>query len=470
MATIGYFIDWGDRNEWVTPTRAEPNDPRWGREEERMEDNRRTSRTRRMMFVSPAGFECSSTRHPHLGPVLLATIASELGWETKIVDLDLFKQQAGRITSQVQEFQPDIIGVSALLTNFAQCCMIADLVKASISGVKVIVGGPATTFLPRRVLQAAPFDICVIGEGERTLASLLQLPELEAELVSAIPGLLVRDRQGHHIHTGASELIQNLDVVPFPNYRLVDNLAAYTSIGIMTSRGCPSNCTFCSVQRLYSGLYRQRSAGNVVDEIRSITRMLAVLNLTLPLTIVDDTFTADRSRVMEICSDLLRAGPSTQWDCAGRVLDLKSHEMLEAMKRAGCQGIFVGIESGSAVTLEKIRKNCTVEDIREVVNSVKSHGMKVSVGVMIGFPWETETHIRKTIRLLEELAVDGASVTFATPIPGTDLHQLAEDSGFDLQSIPLEAFDFSRPTISPLPESKLYRLREEIFEAVHQPH
>ncbi|MCD5416014.1 B12-binding domain-containing radical SAM protein [Candidatus Bipolaricaulota bacterium] len=365
-----------------------------------------------------------------------------------------------------QEFQPDIIGITVLPTNFTEACKIAELAKATDSNILVIVGGPATTFLPRRELEDSHFDMCVIGEGEQTLTSFLEMRQRKSDCLYTIPGLLIRDSRGMLTTTGNSTLVYDLDTVPFPDYTLITNLGSYTTVGLVTSRGCPSNCSFCSVQRLYSGNYRQRSAQNVVDEIKSITEILVTQGMSRQLTIVDDTFTADRSRVFQICESMQQMDHAIPWDCCSRVLDLKDEKMVSAMKLAGCAGVFVGIESGSPRTLKEIRKGHTVEHIREVITILNAHGIKVSIGVILGFPWETEENIRETITLLKSLPIDGASVTFATPLPGTDLFELADELGYNPGGIPLEAFNFSRPTISPLPDSTLYRFREEVYEAI----
>ena len=236
--------------------------------------------------------------------------------------------------------------------------------------------------------------------------------------------------------------------------------------GVATSRGCPSRCTFCAAGVLWRGKYRQRSAPNVVEEFVDLSALLHSLRRHLAVSIVDDTFLVDQRRVEEICCTLLKRGLDIKWECDGRAVDLQDIHLLHLMKRAGCGGVFIGIESGSPQTLRRVEKGCTRETIANAVSLVNRAGMKVTGGIIIGFPWETEEDIVETARFVKNLPLNGVSVTFATPFPGTKLRESVTAQGRELDSIPWDDYDLTKPMISPLPARILYHLRELIYDGV----
>jgi radical SAM superfamily enzyme YgiQ (UPF0313 family) len=234
---------------------------------------------------------------------------------------------------------------------------------------------------------------------------------------------------GQVVNTGPPAAIEDLDRIPFPARHLVP-FRRYRSLlthgttvtTLFTSRGCPYRCRFCDRPHL-GKRFRARSAQNVVDEIEECVRMGISEFL-----IYDDTFTVNRGRVKQICDLIVNRRLDISFDIRARV-DTVDDEMLAKLKRAGCQGIHYGIESGSPRVLERLDKRITLAQVSDAFVSTRKHGIQTLAYFMIGNPGETLRDIKATLRYTRRIGADYVHLTILTPFPGTQIYRDALQSG-----------------------------------------
>jgi radical SAM superfamily enzyme YgiQ (UPF0313 family) len=241
-----------------------------------------------------------------------------------------------------------------------------------------------------------------------------------------VKGLTFKNEDGSVSSTGAAEIIQDLDGLPFParhlfnpdEFRTADGeLKGYGSL--IGTRGCPFKCTFCSTSA-FGPRYRRRSPDNVIDEIKKVKNDYG----TDTFTFVDDQFFLKKSQILEMCDKLVRREANIKWNCGCRT-ELVNEENLIAMKSSGCFQINFGIESGDPSTLKKIQKGNTREDALKAVRATKKADIRVYANFMTGFPWESAEQINNTAGFIKELRpwVDRFSNSgVLIPVPGTDIY------------------------------------------------
>lgn len=235
--------------------------------------------------------------------------------------------------------------------------------------------------------------------------------------------------------------IEDLDSLPFParhllpmdKYKILGR--KLTVIHVISSRGCPFQCTFCSSSALCGKRFRARSVENILDEIEEAAEKYK----TRHIEFIDDTFTLNRRRIVEFCEEVKKRGLDISWCCSSRV-DTIDEDLMKKMKEAGCFIIFFGVESASQRTLDLIGKGITVDRAVKAINWAKKAGIEVLASFVIGFPWETRRDMKETIRFAVKLKPDFAEFSVATPYPGTALYEMAEKEGL------IEVRDWSKYT------------------------
>lgn len=251
-----------------------------------------------------------------------------------------------------------------------------------------------------------------------------------------VKGITYRD--GEEIKSNPDrEYIQNLDEIPFAAEFIKEHLnykdyffagSYYPEIQLFTGRGCPARCNYCVYpQTMHGHNYRLRSAENVVDEFQYIIDNFPDVK---HIVIEDDTFTANRGRVAEICNLMIERGVNKKlkWLCNARVnLD---YETMKLMKKAGCRQIIPGIESGSQQILKNIHKGITLKQVREYIGNAKRSGLLVHGCYMVGNQGETRETMKKTLELALELNTDAAQFYPLLPFPGTEAYQWAKENGY----------------------------------------
>ena len=349
-------------------------------------------------------------RFPPLGPAYVAASLRAAGHEVTLLDCTFLGREEA--LDRVSTAGVDVVGVYIMMTMRRDAL---ELARAARGGCRLLIaGGPLPSCDPEA--YTTDFDVVVRGEGERAMVEVLDAFERGA--IGDLPTLI-----------GPPPLSADLDDLPRPARDLLPNadyLAHWRRRGgrsttsVMTTRGCPFRCEFCS-NAVFGVSYRARSASKVLDEVQE-----ALSYGFERIHFADDVFTLDRPRLLEICAEIGRRGLHFGWECLGRV-DSVDDETAAAMKRAGCERIFFGIESGSDATLALMNKRITVEKARRAVEAARSAGLKAGAFFILCYPGEDDEAVLTTLRFATRLPLDYLSFTMPYPLPHTALYDRIAD-------------------------------------------
>ncbi|KUK41502.1 MAG: Radical SAM domain protein [Clostridia bacterium 62_21] len=367
-----------------------------------------------------------------LGVAYLGAALRAAGHDVTVRDMHSFSW--AEVESELRAIGPDVVGVSCFTMWRSGALEVARMAKELNPDVTVILGGPHSTFFPAHIFEPAPVDAVVLGEGEQTLVELVGVLERGEDPVG-VKGLVLR-RDGVVVETGSRPRLAELDTLPFPLYDHVD-LAEYKSpeipppfqplagTHIITSRGCPFSCRFCSVPSFWGRRWRARSPGNVADELEWLYKDYNVRHVYFS----DDLFSFDRERVAAICREILRRKLDIVWMAETRV-DCVDREMLRWMRRAGCYRIYYGVESGSARILRNINKGVTPDQIKYAFKITHEAGIQPCAFLMVGNPGEDESTIDETIALVREIRPATTPIIGLTQLmPATHLYEQGKAAG-----------------------------------------
>jgi len=307
---------------------------------------------------------------------------------------------------------------------------IAEAVKKNRSDIITVIGGIHATVSPEKVLLNKAIDFIVIGEGEVTFDQLLKKLSQPEEFKN-IKGLGFKENN-QIIVNPRRELIKDINQLPIPAYDLLkteDYRSPYMSktpfISMIRSRGCPFQCIFCGVQNMFGRSYRVQDPKKTIQEIDYLVDKFKVKEIGFK----DSEFTLNQENINQLCDLLIERNYDIIWSCNARV-DCGSYQLYKKMKKAGCQIISFGAESGDEHILKILKKGITIEQIKNGVKQAKAAKIKTSVNFMIGSPEETKETIEKTINLAKEINPDYVHFSFATPFPGTELRDMAIENNW----------------------------------------
>jgi anaerobic magnesium-protoporphyrin IX monomethyl ester cyclase len=368
-------------------------------------------------------------RFPPLGLAYIAASLREAGYTVHILDCTFLDRSTA--LAQAISQKADVIGIYCMVTMRDDCLWFARNLRNHCR--MLIAGGPLPTCDPDPFLT--DFDYIVHGEGEQTVTELIAA-SLQGNDVSQVKGIVYRQAQitaaaapGDPIVSPVRPFNKDLDRIPFPARDLLPN-ADYIQLGkrkygysittIMSTRGCPYECDFCS-NVIFGGSYRERTPENVVDEIEQVLRLGYDR-----ISFADDVFTLNRQRVMKICAEIHARELQFQWECLGRV-DSMDYDTAVAMKNAGCKKIYFGIESGNDEILRVMNKKITTATARSAVEAAHLAGLEVGGFFILFYPGETDETVLETLHLANSLPLDYVGLTIPYPLPGTALHQRLKD-------------------------------------------
>jgi len=406
----------------------------------------------KVALVNPA----QVTRYPQtpMGLALIAAVLEKEGHQVTVVDANVLRLQPEEVVYRVTD--ADVVGLTAMTPTVNTAASIAHYIKQANSNSTVILGGAHAILLPEETLATIPeVDVIVRGEGEETIIDLLRALEHKQPL-SKIQGISYR-QDGKVISTDARSAIVDLDSLPFLAYHLLPMRGyrphpphgrALPFAAIITSRGCPYRCSYCS-KPVFGDNYRGQSSKRVVDEIAYHKRKFGIKEFAF----YDDVFTLDKQRAYAIADEIIERGLKIDWTCETRV-NLVDKELLRYLKQAGCYSIAYGIESGSQEIVNTLNKDITLEQAEEAVSLSREVGLQTIGYFMIGSPGESPETIRQTIQFAKNLKLDFAQFSITIPLPGAKLYKLYID-GRKGESIPWESFvyaDFNK-SITPIFES-----------------
>ncbi len=371
---------------------------------------------------------------PPLGLCNLAAVVKPQGADVSIIDAPALGLDVEQTYAIVEQFNPDIIGITAVTISINNAARLADYIKQKRPESCIVLGGPHASAVPEETLNRFHgFDIAVIGEGEETFSELVAKFDDKTNLCK-IQGIAFRDN-GKIVRSGPRSFIQNLDDLPLPSWDMLPNfpkgysqsaMRSYRrpTASLITSRGCYGKCTFCDTA-CFGRKVRCHSPDYVIAMMKDLINKYGVKDISF----YDDNFTAFPKRITKICELIIDQKLDITWSCDARIDNIRSLEQVKLFKKAGCWQICYGIESGNQRILDEVKKNITLEKIKRVVGWTDKAGILVKGFFMMGLPLETKETIEDTINFAIELPLTNAHVTFTTPLPGSELYETAHKYG-----------------------------------------
>ncbi|MCW4019475.1 MAG: radical SAM protein [Candidatus Bathyarchaeota archaeon] len=423
----------------------------------------------RITLVNPP-YPVGSHQHPAFIPLglgYLAAVLEKSQYPVNVIDCQAQKLSLEQLKTQISKKEADIVGITSTTLTYKSALQVAKIAKEAWPNCVVAIGGSHVTFWDDKALQESPdLDVIVRGEGEATMLELAERIE-KGKALNDLVGTTCRKGNGF-VKNGDRPYLQDLDSLPFPAHHLwhthedAGDLSKYGTIPfpIMTSRGCVFWCNFCTAVRMFGRGYRMRSPKNVVDEMEYLHKNFNANQFTF----YDDAFTVDQARTAEICDEIERRGLKFKWDCETRV-DMVTKELLVKMRKAGCIGVWFGVESGSQQVVDAMAKGFSLNQIRRAFKWAKEAGLMVVAGVILGFPGETKETAWETIRFVKELNPNDVGFYIATPYPGTPMYDEVKANGW-LRITDFNRYDTATPVfeIPTLSMQELVEIREQAFQ------
>ena len=367
----------------------------------------------------------NETRSPE-GILYVASLLLEKGHNVSVVDGHLENMSFDCIVDAVTAHKPDIAGCGSTTPEFPLVSRYLEAIKKK-SGCLTVLGGPHATALAGSIIREnSHIDYVVRGEGEYTFLELVENLNNGGELYQT-EGLAFA-QNGTSVVTPARAFIDDLDQLPRPARDLVpieEYLYPHPKKGLkpavtmLTSRGCPFSCIFCF--SMFGKKTRYRSVKLVVDEMEMLKNRYNIDFFIFH----DETFTANRSRTLNMCQEIIDRHLEVDWYCFTRA-DTLDEELIAKMSKAGCVKVSVGVESGSQQMLNSAKKNIKLGGIQKVYHCLHHYGIETRGSFILGLPGETHETIRQTIEFSKSLDLKRVAFNIATPYPGTKLYEMAK--------------------------------------------
>lgn len=420
-----------------------------------------------------------------LGIMYVASYFEKHGVEVEIIDalalgfknripIDKERIRVGlsphMIKNCIKKSKADFFGVACSFTTQSESMHETVKIIKEITNKPVFVGGAHPSLMPFDTMKDKNIDFIVKGEGELTALELIQALCVGDE-INDVRGLYYRQEKTNEImFTGEREPIKNLDDLPFPAYHLIplDIYFSATKYGaggrdsvstgsrwaeIITSRGCPYKCTFCSSSVVWGHKWRFRSPDNIVEELKFIYKNYNINRISFE----DDNFTLIPERVEELCEKIINEGLSIYWDVPNGIrADRLSKSIIRKMKKAGCLGLTIGVESGDQYFLGNIiKKALSLKKVEENASLIIQENIPLNCFFIIGIPGENEKIFSNSLNFARKLARMGAFCIFfiAVPLPGTELYKHAKMNNYLLKEN-IEPFDYLMGMERPLLKTK----------------
>ena len=354
----------------------------------------------------------------------ISSVLKNVGHEVKMLSFTKLSVTMARknFFSKYEEFKPDIVGFSVFSPNRISSFKTIEELYCEANPPHIIIGGIHTTVMYEKIIEKFPKIIAVLGEGERTIVELVKAIENNLEL-SIIKGLAYY-KDGKVFLTERRELIEDLDTLPFPDHDVFFKLSPSRTTGsIITSRGCPSKCSFCSLDILSRNIVRKRSVENVMEEIKFLKQKYPKLK---NIIFLDDALLLDNKRVIKLCKLLIEGDLGLTFACEARVKPV-SRELFYWMKKAGFTYIIFGLETAADELMKSIGKGITKIDVLNLMDMIKPFNFRILFFVMCGFPGENRKTIQETadfvnsIQKKQYVQIWGVSKLYA--FPGTRIYE-----------------------------------------------
>jgi anaerobic magnesium-protoporphyrin IX monomethyl ester cyclase len=383
-------------------------------------------------LFNPGGETTRTTEddvHYPLGLAYLYSVVENSGNKVKLLFLTKHTNEEcyTEIKKTLEEFSPDVVGFQMQTFNRASTYHMMDYINGKYPKIKQVIGGFHATSMYQQILKKYPFVIAVLAEGEITFIELLKEFAKEIPDLHSVDGIAFNDK-GNVIKTKQRELITDLDSIPFPKHELFFNGSRQKG-SIITTRGCPFNCSFCCLNSVSRDRVRMRTVGNIIKEVEMMMNKFPRLDT---IWIQDDTFFVDNQRVIKFCDEVIKRKLKINFACSGRMRPV-SEEMVKKLEQANFKRIFFGLESGDNEILKKCHKGITQEDAVKTFKLFAKSSIEIFAHLIVGLPGENKDSIKETARFVKQLQkirfipnyYPGILIIF----PGTEVYELAKVAG-----------------------------------------
>jgi anaerobic magnesium-protoporphyrin IX monomethyl ester cyclase len=376
-----------------------------------------------------------------LGLLSVAALVEKAGHDVAVLDLEFEDQDVGQTIAREK---PSVVGIAGTSATRFEAFELAQTAKKINPHIVTVYGGCHASFTAQDTLDHVPaFDVVVRGEGEETMVEILAALQSKSDL-GGILGLSYR-QNGKVVHNESRPRIKDLDLLPFPARHLVDmsgyhlklDLINKKAASIITSRGCPINCSFCSASFMFGKTLTRRSAKNVVDEMEHVLDRYAVGGFK----IFDSTFTLIPKHAEDICDEILRRGLEFPWECEIRASNI-TFALLQKMKKAGCYLVDFGIESANEKVLQRMNKGITMMQVKKVLDWTNQLGINQKPFFTFGHIEESMGDAQETLDFIKENLGRMAMPSIGVGIrvyPGTEVERFALSHNL------LPGFSWSQP-------------------------
>ena len=374
---------------------------------------------------------CQVKVNPGMGvwpPIDLAQIASMIkryADNISILDFMVLHYSEKDIFRKLSNFNPTVVIVQSSTPTLNNDISFCRKIKAMLPNSTIIFFGLHATARPDDIL-CEEIRFAVRAEPEVTLAELIRTLKDDRLDFENIKGLSYR-MNGKNFHNPDRGFVEDLDSFPFPERDLLQNKEYVLSYNkepftiITVSRGCPQQCAFCTSRLYYGGFCRYRSAESIISEIEEVLEKYRIKNFIF----LSDTFNFDKEFVFRLCNLIVNKKLKIRWVCNSRV-DMFDEKLAQAMKKAGCWLISLGVESGADTVLKNINKDITTIQSQKTIKIARESGMKTLCYFVFGLPGENTDTIRQTIDFIKKGKFDYAHFYTATPFPGTGFYEQAK--------------------------------------------
>lgn len=387
------------------------------------------------------------TPTPPLGLLYIAAVLEQAGFPVEFYDLAVMPETKEDILTRVENTERPLVGLTVSTLACNNAVQLSQKIKEKNPQTTIIMGGPHVTFRAEETLSSGVVDVIVRREGEHTAVELVKALHQHSN-IGSIEGITYKEN-GNSVSTPDRPFIKALDTLPFPSRHLAPlHLYYYPGI-VITGRGCPFHCQFCVAGPFSGHTYRVRSPENVIEEVKECYHKYNISEFFF----ADDTFTAIQERTKTMCALIEQLDFRITWKCESRATAV-TPELLQLMAETGCNKIQFGAESGCDHILKSINKGTTTALVRKAVTWALDTGMNVACSFIIGHPEDTSETVLQTLRFareLREMAEYGRVKTefgIATPLPGTQFCENAEELGITILSENYDKYDLTDPVIN----------------------
>jgi anaerobic magnesium-protoporphyrin IX monomethyl ester cyclase len=380
----------------------------------------------KVLLISPkekksSYHKVSSWDNVGLGLLYLVSSLKENGFDVQVVLTD-----REEVRGILESFRPDVVGMTCVTATYNNAIGILNIVKAYDESIITVIGGHHVTFTVEETLREPSVDYVIRGEGEEVFPALLKniVKKKPYELLDGVCFI-----KGNRVHNKNSiALIKDINKLPFPDRSAVEHYN-FPGIYMLSSRGCPFKCSFCSAANLYGGVWRKRSVEGVLDELEGIK---GIKSGRVTVQFGDETMTVDTRWTKELCRGIIRRGLKFKWYTNSRVDSInRDPEMLNLMNESGCQGLSLGIESGVQEIIDSYNKGITLEQASRAAAKLRNLSMYQQWYLMIGSgnKYDEPDYIKRSVEFMKDFPFDLVQISILTPFPGTRLYYQLEKEG-----------------------------------------